>query len=153
VGLPVRLLDEAGNSVSDTRITFVSPQVETDTQTVLAKAAVENPRDKLRIAQQVRAQVTWSSQEGPVVPVLAVQRINGQAFVFVSVNDGKSTIARQKILKLGDTFGDNYAVLDGLKPGDHIIVSGTQFLQDGMPVAEQILNDTKQGDGKSAAAR
>jgi RND family efflux transporter MFP subunit len=151
VGLPVRLLDEAGNSVSDTRITFVSPQVETDTQTVLAKAAVENPRDKLRIAQQVRAQVTWSSQEGPVVPVLAVQRINGQAFVFVSVNDGKSTIARQKILKLGDTFGDNYAVLDGLKPGDHIIVSGTQFLQDGMPVAEQILNDAKQGDGKSAA--
>lgn len=153
VGLPVRLLDEAGNSVSDTHITFVSPQVETDTQTVLAKAAVENPRDKLRIAQQVRAQVTWSSQEGPVVPVLAVQRINGQAFAFVSVTEGKSTIARQKILKLGDTFGDNYAVLDGLKPGDHIIVSGTQFLQDGMPVAEQILKDAKLGDGKSAATR
>lgn len=153
VGLPVRLLDEAGNSVSDTHITFVSPQVETDTQTVLAKAAVENPRDKLRIAQQVRAQVTWSSQEGPVVPVLAVQRINGQAFAFVSVTEGKSTIARQKLLKLGDTFGDNYAVLDGLKPGDHIIVSGTQFLQDGMPVAEQILKDAKLGDGKSAATR
>jgi hypothetical protein len=29
-------------------------------------------------------------------------------------------------------------VLDGLKPGDHLIVSGTQFLQDGMPVAEQV---------------
>lgn len=153
VGLPVRLLDEAGNSVSDTRITFVSPQVETDTQTVLAKAAVENPRDKLRIAQQVRAQVTWSLHDGPVVPVLAVQRINGQAFVFVSVTEGKSTVARQKLLKLGDTVGDSYAVLDGLKAGDHLIVSGTQFLQDGMPVAEQILKDAKQGDGKSAAAR
>ena len=153
VGLPVRLLDEAGNSVSDTRITFVSPQVETDTQTVLAKAAVENPRDKLRIAQQVRAQVTWSLHDGPVVPVLAVQRINGQAFVFVSVTEGKSTVARQKLLKLGDTVGDSYAVLDGLKAGDHLIVSGTQFLQDGAPVAEQILKDAKQGDGKSAAAR
>jgi len=153
VGLPVRLLDEAGNSVSDTRITFVSPQVETDTQTVLAKAAVENPRDKLRIAQQVRAQVTWSLHDGPVVPVLAVQRINGQAFVFVSVTEGKSTVARQKLLKLGDTVGDSYAVLDGLKAGDHLIVSGTQFLQDGMPVAEQILKDARQGDGKSAAAR
>lgn len=153
VGLPVRLLDEAGNSVSDTRITFVSPQVETDTQTVLAKATVENPRDKLRIAQQVRAQVTWSLHDGPVVPVLAVQRINGQAFVFVSVTEGKSTVARQKLLKLGDTVGDSYAVLDGLKAGDHLIVSGTQFLQDGMPVAEQILKDARQGDGKSAAAR
>jgi RND family efflux transporter MFP subunit len=153
VGLPVRLLDETGNSVSDTHITFVSPQVETDTQTVLAKAAVENARARLRIAQQVRAQVTWSSHDGPVVPVLAVQRINGQAFVFVAVNEGKGTVARQKLLKLGDTIGNDYAVLDGLKAGDHLIVSGTQFLQDGVPVVEQIQKDTKQGDGKSAAAR
>jgi len=153
VGLPVRLLDETGSSVSDTHITFVSPQVETDTQTVLAKAAVENARAKLRIAQQVRAQVTWSSHDGPVVPVLAIQRINGQAFVFVAVNEGKGTVARQKLLKLGDTIGNDYAVLDGLKAGDHLIISGTQFLQDGVPVAEQIQKDTKQGDGKSAAAR
>jgi RND family efflux transporter MFP subunit len=151
LGLPVRLLDENGNSESDTRITFVSPQVETDTQTVLAKAAVENPRDKLRIAQQVRAQVTWGSHEGPVVPVLAVTRINGQAFVFVAENKG--TVARQKLLKLGDTVGDNYTVLDGLKAGEHIITSGTQFLQDGMPVAEMIQKDAKQGDGKNATAR
>ncbi|HXJ04997.1 MAG TPA: efflux RND transporter periplasmic adaptor subunit [Candidatus Acidoferrum sp.] len=152
VGLPVRLLDETGTSVSDTHITFVSPQVETDTQTVLAKAAVENARAKLRIAQQVRAQVTWSSHDGPVVPVLAVQRINGQAFVFVAVNEGKGTVARQKLLKLGDTIGNDYAVLDGLKAGDHIIISGTQFLQDGVPVVEQIQKETKQGE-KSAAAR
>jgi RND family efflux transporter MFP subunit len=153
LGLQVRLLDETGNSVSDTHITFVSPQVETDTQTVLAKAAVENARAKLRIAQQVRAQVTWGSHDGPIVPVLAVQRINGRAFVFVAVNEGKGTVARQKILKLGDTIGDDYTVLDGLKAGDHIIVSGTQFLQDGAPVMEQILKDTKQGDGKSSATR
>jgi RND family efflux transporter MFP subunit len=153
LGLPVRLLDENGKSVSDTRITFVSPQVETDTQTVLAKATVENPRDKLRIAQQVRAQVTWGSHEGPVVPVLAVNRINGQAFVFVASKEGNATVARQKLLKVGDTIGDNYAVLDGLKAGEHLIVSGTQFLVDGAPVTEMIKKDAKQGDGKSAAAQ
>ncbi|MGB6882825.1 MAG: hypothetical protein WBE10_02115, partial [Candidatus Acidiferrum sp.] len=153
LGLPVRLLDENGNSLSDTHITFVSPQVETDTQTVLAKAAVANAKAKLRIAQQVRAQVTWGSHDGPVVPVLAVMRINGQAFVFVASHEGNSVVARQKLIKLGDTIGNDYAVLDGLKPGDHIIVSGTQFLQDGMPVIEQIQKDEKQGDGKSAAAR
>jgi RND family efflux transporter MFP subunit len=153
LGLPVRLLGETGESVSDTHITFVSPQVETDTQTVLAKAAVENAKAKLRIAQQVRAQITWGSHDGPVVPVLAVLRINGQAFIFVAVNEGKGTVARQKLLKLGDTTGDNYTVLDGLKPGDHIIVSGTQFLQDGAPVLEQIQTNAKLGDGKSAATR
>ncbi len=153
LGLPVRLLDGAGNSISDTHITFVSPQVETDTQTVLAKAEVANARAKLRIAQQVRAQVTWGSHDGPVVPVLAVQRINGQAFVFVAVHEGNGTVARQKLLKLGDTTGNDYAVLDGLKPGDHVIISGTQFLQDGAPVMEQIQKETKQGDDKGAATR
>jgi len=150
LGLPVRLLDENGKSVSDTRITFVSPQVETDTQTVLAKAAVENPKDKLRIAQQVRAQVTWGSHEGPVVPVLAVTRINGQAFVFVAAKESNGTVARQKLLKLGDTIGDDYAVVDGLKAGEHIIVSGTQFLVDGAPVMEM---PQKQGDKKSTAGQ
>jgi RND family efflux transporter MFP subunit len=143
IGLPVRLLDSTGNLVSETRITFVSPQVETDTQTVLAKAAVENPRSKVRIAQQVRAQVTWGIHEGPVIPVLAVQRINGQFFAFVAAKEGKGTVARQRAVKLGDTTGNDFVVLDGLKPGEHLIVSGTQFLQDGMPVTEQIQRDAK----------
>ena len=143
VGLPVRLLDAAGNSTGDTRITFVSPQVDTETQSVLAKAMVENAPGKLRIAQQVRAQITWGTHEGPVIPVLAVQRINGQFFAFVSINEGKGTVARQKTLKLGETMGNNFAVLEGLKPGDRVIVSGTQFLQDGMAVSEQVAGDNK----------
>jgi len=148
LGLPVRLFDGAGNTASDTQITFVSPQVDTDTQTVLAKAAVQNPKSKVRIAQQVRAQITWGIHEGPVIPVLAVQRINGVFFAFVAVNEGQGTVARQRVVKLGDTVGNDFAVLDGLKPGDHIIVSGTQFLQDGMPVTEQIQNDAKGASGK-----
>jgi multidrug efflux pump subunit AcrA (membrane-fusion protein) len=137
----VRLLDNANRLGIETQISFVSPQVDTDTQTVLAKASFANPQAKLRIAQQVSAQITWGTHEGPVIPVLAVQRINGQFFAFVAVNDGKGTVARQKPLKLGETIGNDFAVLDGLKPGDHIIVSGTQFLQDGAAIAEQILSD------------
>jgi RND family efflux transporter MFP subunit len=147
IGLPVRLLDNAVRTGLDTQITFVSPQVDTETQTVLAKATFVNSQAKLRVAQQVRAQITWSIHEGPVIPVLAVQRISGQFFAFVSVKEGNATVARQRPLKLGETAGNDFVVLDGLKPGDHIIVSGTQFLQDGMPVTEQI-----QAGGKGASA-
>jgi multidrug efflux pump subunit AcrA (membrane-fusion protein) len=147
LGLPVKLLDEAGNLRSETQITFVSPQVDTDTQTVLAKAAVPNTKANLRIAQQVRAQVVWGNAPGPVVPVLAVTRINGQFFVFIAVKEGNATVARQKVVKLGETFGNDYAVLDGLKPGDHLIVSGTQFLQDGAPVSEQIQSSETKAEG------
>src|SRR5256712_6102047 len=147
-GLPVRVLDTTGNPVSEARITFVSPQVETDTQTVLAKATIENSQSKLRIAQQIRAQITWGVHEGPVIPVLAVLRINGQFIAFVAVNEGKGTVARQRPLKLGDTAGNDYVVLDGLKAGDHLILSGTQFLQDGMPVTEQIQNKGQSNSGR-----
>lgn len=138
LGLPVKLLDEAGDLRTQTQITFISPQVDPDTQTVLAKAAVPNPKANLRIAQQVRAQVVWGNASGPVVPVLAVTRINGQFFVFVAEKGAKGTIARQRGVKVGDIFGNDYAVLDGLKPGEHLIVSGTQFLQDGAAVSEQL---------------
>ena len=59
-------------------------------------------------------------------------------FAFVSANEGKGTVARQKLVKIGDNVGNDVEVLDGIKPGDHLIVSGTQFLQDGMAVTEQV---------------
>jgi RND family efflux transporter MFP subunit len=148
MGMPVKLLDEAGNLRADTQITFISPQVDSETQTVLAKAAVPNAKANLRIAQQVRAQVIWGNAPGPVVPVLAVTRINGQYFVFVAEKEAKGGVARQKMVKLGDVVGNDYAVVSGLKPGDHLIVSGAQFLQDGAPVSEQI----KPADNKAENA-
>ena len=137
-GLPVKLLDATGTLLANTTITFVSPQVDSDTQTVLAKAAVPNSKASLRVSQQVRAVVTWGQRQGATIPFLSINRINGQFFAFVAVNEGKGTVARQKLLKIGENVGNDVEVLDGIKPGDHLIVSGTQFLQDGVPVAEQM---------------
>jgi RND family efflux transporter MFP subunit len=150
MGVPVHLIDAAGHDIADSKITFISPQVDTDTQTVLAKATVDNAQGTLRIAQQVRAQVIWGSHDGTVIPILAVTRINGEFFAFLAVKEGNSTVARQKLLKVGDTIGNDYAVLDGIKPGDHIIVSGLQFLRDGAPVMEQVQGAD---NGNSAGMR
>jgi len=146
LGVPVHLVDAAGHALADTRITFISTQVDTDTQTVLAKALVENTQGRLRVAQQVRAQVVWGSHDGTVIPILAVTRINGEFFAFLAVSERKGVVARQKLLKVGDTVGNDYAVWEGIKAGDHIILSGLQFLQDGAPVMEQV-----QGAGGAAA--
>jgi RND family efflux transporter MFP subunit len=143
MGVPVHLIDAAGRDLADSRISFISSQVDTETQTVLAKAIIP-AQANLRTAQQVRAQLVWGSHEGTVIPILAVTRINGEVFAFLAVKDGQGVVARQKLLKVGDTVGNDYAVLDGLKPGDHIIVSGLQFLRDGAPVVEQVLG----GDGE-----
>jgi RND family efflux transporter MFP subunit len=153
LGLPVRLVDENQKPIAETNITFVSSQVDTDTQTVLAKALIPNTSAKLRIAQQVRAQITWSVHKGPVVPILSVVRINGQFFAFVASKESSGTFARQKVLKVGEPLGNDYPVLSGLEGGEHIITSGTQFLQDGMPVVEQAGNPAAAPtDGKAGAS-
>ena len=138
MNLPVEILDGSGNSLAQSRITFISPQVDTATQTVLAKATIANSNDSLRTAQFIRARVVWGNQEKPVVPVIAVSRIGGLYFIFVAEPDQKGGyVVHQKPLQIGQIVGNDYVVLDGVKPGDKVVVSGTQFLIDGVPVVPQ----------------
>ncbi len=137
LNMPVEIVDSEGNPVADSRISFISPQVDSTTQTVLVKARISNDNDKLRTAQFIRARVVWGTRQGPVVPVLAVSRIGGQYFAFVAEDQNGKLVARQKPLRVGEMSGNNYVVLEGIKPGDKVIVSGTQFLVDGAPVVPQ----------------
>jgi multidrug efflux pump subunit AcrA (membrane-fusion protein) len=138
MNLPVEIVDGAGKLLATSRITFLSPQVDTSTQTVLAKALIANANANLRTAQFIRARVVWGSQQKPVVPVVAVSRIGGQYFAFVAEPDQKGGyVVHQKPLQVGQIVGNNYVVLDGVKSGDKVVVSGTQFLIDGVPVIPQ----------------
>ena len=134
-GLGVEILDNQENALQRSAIDFVSPQVDGGLQGILAKAPVKADGGKVRNLQQVKARVIWSTQPIPVVPVLAVTRLGGQAFVYVATSqqNGKY-VARQTPIQVGDTVGNNYAVKSGLKNGDKVVISGTQFLMDGAPI-------------------
>jgi RND family efflux transporter MFP subunit len=138
MNLPVQIVDGSGNLLAASRVTFISPQVDTTTQTVLAKATIANSNDSLRHAQFIRARVVWGSVEKPMVPILAVSRIGGLYFAFVAESDQKGGyVVHQKPLQIGQIVGNNYVVLDGVKAGDKVVISGTQFLIDGVPVVPQ----------------
>jgi RND family efflux transporter MFP subunit len=138
MNVPVQLLDGEGKLLADTRVNFISPQVDDTTQTVLVKAPIVNANDALRQSQLVRARVVFGTHQNPQIPILAVSRLAGQYFAFVAepLKEGVF-VARQKPLKIGQTLGNDYEVQEGIKPGDKVVVSGTQFLMDGMPVIPQ----------------
>lgn len=140
LGQSVQLLDTAGNTVGESRLDFISPQVDSGTQSVLAKATIRNRSDALRTYQFARARIIWGVHQGPMVPVLSVSRINGQFFVFVAEGGGKTVIAHQKMVHLGELMGNQYVVLDGLKAGDRVVVEGSQNLVDGASVTETAEN-------------
>lgn len=134
VGLPVHLVDDAGAVITTAKLSFVSPSVDARNQSVLAKATLEQA-DGLRTEQFVRVRMVWSEAPSLTVPLVAVNRVNGQYFVFVAESgDGGRTVARQRAVDLGAVIGNDYVVKSGLKPGEKLIVSGVQKIGDGAPV-------------------
>lgn len=134
LGQTVQVLAGDGTLLGEGKATFVSPQVDPQTQSVLMKATIPNPKDTLRTAETIRARVIFSTHPGILVPLLAINRINGLPFVFVAEPGEHGLVSRQRQIKVGDIEGNNYVVLDGLKPGDKLITSNTGILADGMPV-------------------
>jgi RND family efflux transporter MFP subunit len=143
MNMPVQIVDASGKVLADSRVSFISPQVDNTTQAVLVKSLIANNRDKMRTSQFIRARLIWETRSSTVVPVLAVNRIGDQYFAFIAdpQNNG-GFITHQRPLKVGAMVGNDYALLEGIKPGDRIIVSGTQFLIDGAPVLPQEVPGT-----------
>ncbi|HEY4660815.1 MAG TPA: efflux RND transporter periplasmic adaptor subunit [Terriglobales bacterium] len=134
IGLPVQVVSSTGELIEKTKIDFISQQVDNALQGILVKAPIHAPLDRFRNSQLVKARVVWSTSPAPTVPVLAVTRVGGQPFVYLADSSGNGSVAKQRAISLGDTIGNDYAITAGLKAGDKVIVSGTQFLVDGMPV-------------------
>jgi RND family efflux transporter MFP subunit len=134
IGMPVDLVDDQGKPLTRTKITFISPHVDTDSQTLLVKTQVPNADMKFRNAQQVHARVVWSEHKATVIPITAVTRLSGKLFAFVAEGNGQQSVARQRVIQVGDLIGNDYVVLDGINAGDKIIITSVQMLADGMPV-------------------
>lgn len=137
---PVQLVDPTtGTTLGTGSISFISPEVDVNAQSVLAKARFPNDSARLREGQFVRARIIWETTTSLLVPTVAVSRVGGQNFVFVADEqtgeDGQTRqVASQRPVQLGAIQGSNYRVLDGLQPGEEIAVTNILKLQDGVPI-------------------
>ena len=134
LGLPVRIVSDAGETLGASELSFVASSVDDATQTVLVKALVDAGGTALLADQFVRVQIVWSIEPRLMLPVVAVQRINNQYFAFVAEAIDGGLIARQRSVTLGPIAGSSYTVLTGLDAGDQLILAGTQKIGDGAPV-------------------
>ncbi len=135
VGLPLTVLDAQGTVLAQSRIFFVSPQVDPATQTILAKADITGAAASgLRTQQYVQARITWGSHLGFSVPVLAEVQEAGGAFLDIAQPQDKGYRVHQQQVTLDGITGNNVEVLSGLTAGQLVIVSQHQILSEGMPV-------------------
>jgi membrane fusion protein (multidrug efflux system) len=96
------------------------------------RAELPNPKVRLLPGQFVRVRVTAGSQDAIVVPQKAVQQNEGGRFVWVASAEGKAV---QRPVKTGSWVGDDWVVLEGLKPGERVIVDNLVRLRPDAPVS------------------
>jgi len=116
----------------EARINFAGSTVDAATGTVQMRAEVANPELALLPGQFVRVRVIAGTQKAMVVPQAAVMQNEGGRFVWVAGPDGK---ALQRPIRAGSWLGSDWVVLDGLKPGDAVIVDNLVRLRPGAPVS------------------
>src|SRR5262249_32680629 len=69
-----------------------------------------------------------------LVPIAAVHKDGtGEQVAWVIGSD--DTVARRPV-KLGEATGGNLEIVDGLQPGDRIVVAGVTHLREGMKVRD-----------------
>jgi multidrug efflux system membrane fusion protein len=113
-------------------LSTVDNQIDTTTGTVKARAQFDNAKSELFPNQFVNIRVLVNTLHNQtLVPVAAVQRGAEGTYVFVVQPD--HTVA-QRVVKLGPGDAQHVSILQGLKPGDTVVVDGADRLRDGAEV-------------------
>lgn len=119
-------------------ITTIEPQIKADTRTIAVQATMANPNEELLPGMFVNAAVVLPPQpDQVVVPETAVDYTLYGDSVYVIRQDGtdgsgKPVLSAHRVpVKTGARWGNNVAILSGLKPGDRVVGAGQVKLQDG----------------------
>lgn len=154
INIPVKLLLNDGKEYPFIgRLEFVDVGIDTGTSTMTMRASFPNPHMQLMPGLFIRAKVQIGvEQNALLIPQKAVLRDNkGNAYVFVAEgyaqgqNPSEQAPAKAKAVRrdimLGDTYGENWLVLDGLKNGESIILEGIQKVTDNGEINVIMAND------------
>ncbi|MCL7421257.1 MAG: MdtA/MuxA family multidrug efflux RND transporter periplasmic adaptor subunit [Methylobacter sp.] len=107
-------------------------QIDTTTGTIKLKAQFDNEDQSLFPNQFVNARLVVDTlHDVTIAPTAAIQRGTPGTFVYV-VNEDKTVSVRP--LKLGPTEAEKVAVLEGLEPGEQVVVDGADRLREGATV-------------------
>jgi RND family efflux transporter MFP subunit len=132
-GTPVEILGPDGKVKLTTSLYFVSPETDPRTQLVTVNAIFPNDIG-LRPSELVRVRIIYGTSQALQVPVLAIVRQSGQAFVYGLEQGPGGTVVKRRPITLGVLADQNYVVEKGLAANDRIAVSSLQALRDGASI-------------------
>ena len=145
-GQPVLIEHWGGDKVLNAYITRVEPAAFTkvsalgvDEQRVYIYADLSATDPRLGDSYHVEARIViWEKENVVKVPAGALFRNGKQWAVYVVSPEGEAAL---KIVKIGQHNGIEAEVLDGLKPGDKVVLHPGDRIENGTQILERQQND------------
>lgn len=119
------------NKSFNTTISFISQSIGATTRGFAAEAKV--PAGMLLRPNQIAIVkiLDYSASNVPVINVNTLQNDEEGKFVLVAAKEGDKLIARKRQVVIGQTYGDQVEIKQGLQAGDQLITQGYQTIYDG----------------------
>jgi cobalt-zinc-cadmium efflux system membrane fusion protein len=130
IGSPVTITTSAYPTMMLTgTVSYLDPQLNSDTRTVQVRAEVPNQGSLLRLGMYVDMHVgDTTSKDGVMIPRGAVQIIGDRSVVYLADSATPERFIEREV-RLGAAAGDQVEVVSGLKSGDSIVVKGSFALR------------------------
>ncbi len=131
-GQPVLVsVDAYPGQAWDGEVIFLAYKANPSTRTFRAKVSVANKDGRIRPGMIARAQLLRRIiPDALAVPLFALQDKGGERLVYVEENG----VAKARIVRLGVIEAERIQVVEGLKAGERLIVSGQSMIEEGMKV-------------------
>ncbi len=127
----------------------VDNQIDPATGTVKLKAQFANAENNLFPNQFANVRMLLEvKRDATLVPTAAIQRGTPGTFVYVVKSDNTVTV---RVVKPGQTQGDNVSIDAGLAPGEQVVVDGADRLREGAKV-EPIAKDATVSESRKGGA-
>jgi len=107
-------------------------QIDPTTGTLKVGALFANPGNRLRPGGYALVRAVMSVKHGALlIPQQAVTEMQGKFLVAVVGGDNKVDI---RTVKVAERIGSDWIIAEGVKPGENVVVEGTQKVRPGMLV-------------------
>jgi Cu(I)/Ag(I) efflux system membrane fusion protein/cobalt-zinc-cadmium efflux system membrane fusion protein len=131
------------------RVNFVYPDIDMATRTARVRLVFPNPALELKPGMFVNVSLDIPMGEHEVIPAGGVLHSGTRQIVFVDHGGGN---LEPREVQLGARAGDDFIVLQGLKPGEHIVTSANFLIDSESQLQAALGTFTPPPAGAGAAA-
>jgi multidrug efflux system membrane fusion protein len=140
--LKVEADDRQGAKIAQGWLATLDNQIDPTTGTVKLRANFDNQNGSLFPNQFVNVRLLVEEKQGvTLIPTAAVQRNSQTTYVFLVKPDSTVTV---RTMTIGTTEGDDAEITSGLSPGDVVVMTGVDKLQEGSKVRMQMYGEKAQ---------